>query len=348
MPGDTARSAARVIAKRMTGDYPLGRSYHLDQLRESLPSVVRQTGVLVEEETRLVTPGVSDVLVVDRLGWVERNYDSFRLMLAPIERRVSEKMSERSRGSIGASVASAAVAAEMGGVLGLLSRRVLGQYELVVPGEDVGDSVAFVGSNLLEVERSHQLVPSEFRTWVALHESTHRAQFVGVPWMRSYFLDLVNELISSAQPSEGAVSRLVEQVRDARRTGNPVVGEMGILGVLADEKQKEALSKVQALMSLLEGHGHAVMDRLATGRLVSQPRLSALMKVRRKDTRSAWLMRLVGFEMKIRQYEVGEKFVLGVANRAGWTAIDQAWSSPAALPSYQEIQEPEKWLRRVG
>lgn len=339
-------SVAGRVGGLMTGDVALSRSYHMEQLAEVLPGITAEASVLVAEETRLVTPGISQVLVVDRRQWIERNVKSFGAMLAPIEDRLQAQAGSdpSRRGVIGPQL----VAAEVGAVLGFVSRRVLGQYELVVPGDDQADSVAFVGPNLLQMERSHQLVPSEFRMWVALHEAAHRAQFVGVPWMRPHFMGLVEALVGAAEPTEIGPTRLVAQLRESRRTGTSMVDEMGLVGMIATGDRHEHLMKIQALMCLLEGHGHAVMDRLGGGRLVSQPRMAGLLKQRRNDPRTAWFMKLTGLEMKMRQYELGEEFVLAVSQRAGWEALDVAWATPEALPSYDEIRNPAKWLLRVA
>ena len=40
------------------------------------------------------------------------------------------------------------------------------------------------------------------------------------------------------------------------------------------------------------------------------------------------LHRLMGLEMKLRQYEVGEAFVDAVTNDAGFRALDAAWQGP--------------------
>jgi uncharacterized protein (DUF2342 family) len=76
--------------------------------------------------------------------------------------------------------------------------------------------------------------------------------------------------------------------------------------------------------------------------------MAALLKARRKDPRTAAFFRLTGLEMKLRQYEMGARFVLGVEERASWSALDRAWSSPDALPTLAEIENPAGWLRRVG
>ena len=172
------------------------------------------------------------------------------------------------------------MAVETGALLGILAKRVLGQYELVLPDDDdQGDVVALVGANVLMLERQQQFRPSEFRMWIALHEATHRSQFIGVPWLRQYFLDLVHELVANAGPATGRLSRLVAEAVSAGRSGQPILDDTGIIGLLATpEQKKKAIDKVQALMSLLEGHGHVVMDRIGARILPSQQRMSSILK----------------------------------------------------------------------
>ena len=78
----------------------------------------------------------------------------------------------------------------MGVVLGWLSTRVLGQYDLLLTEEAVEDQdlVYFVGPNIVALEQLHGFEPREFRLWLALHEVTHRCQFTAIPWMRDYFV----------------------------------------------------------------------------------------------------------------------------------------------------------------
>lgn len=166
--------------------------------------------------------------------------------------------------------------------------------------------------------------------------------------MRGYFMGLVRELVESSATDEHRISRFVSEIRSARREGRPIVDERGLLGVFASSGQREALDRVQALMSLLEGHGHVVMDRLGERILPGQRRMSASLKARRSDQKTALFFRLTGLEMKMRQYEAGERFVKAVEREAGWWALDAAWSDPEALPDLAEVEDPSRWLRRVG
>ncbi len=344
-----ARPLTGRVAGRLAGSYPLAAGYHLEQLATELQETVGRANDLVAAETGLALPGGAAVNVVSREEWVERNLASFAELLAPAERRLAERL-RKVGGLAGAahSLAHRLLAAETGAILALLSRRVLGQYELVLPGGDVGDSIAFVGGNLLAMERAHQFRPSEFRMWVALHEAAHRAQFVGVPWLREHFLSLVAELVDQARPEPRRWQRIVEELVAARRAGRPLIDERGVLGLFASPAQRDVLDRVQALMSLLEGHGHVVMDRVGARVLRTSERMSRLLKARRRDARTAALLRLTGMEMKARQYELGERFVLAVERRAGWSALDRAWASVDALPTLAEIEDPSRWLRRVA
>jgi len=346
----TAPSAlAGRLAARVAGSHPLASTYVIDHLAEEMVDATARASTMVTEATRLHAPAAAEVNIVDRAQWVQRNLAAFSHMLEPAERRIAERL--EATGAIGSATAALArqvVSAETGLLLGFLSRRVLGQYELVLPTGDRGDSVAYVGVNLIDLERRNHFRPSEFRLWVALHEMAHRAQFVGVDWMASHFLSLVEKLVSQAVPEPGRLARVVREVIDARADDRPLIDERGLLGLLASPEQRETLDRVQALMSLLEGHGHVVMDRIGAGLLRGHARMSRVLKARRSDPRTQFLFRLTGLEMKMRQYEMGEAFILEVERRAGWEALDAAWSSPDALPTLEEIADPPRWLSRVA
>ncbi len=90
------------------------------------------------------------------------------------------------------------------------------------------------------------------------------------------------------------------------------------------------------------------MDRIGARELVTQDRMSRIIKQRRQDPRTAMLMRLVGLEMKMKQYENGARFIEQVERHAGFSALDRAWESPDRLPTLEEIADARSWLERVG
>jgi putative hydrolase len=72
---------------------------------------------------------------------------------------------------------------------------------------------------------------------------------------------------------------------------------------------------------------------------------------RRRRSRSAperILQRLLGLDMKMRQYELGKQFCDGVVERRDIATLYQVWSAPEALPSMKELNDPQAWIDRVS
>ncbi|HJQ76698.1 MAG TPA: zinc-dependent metalloprotease [Acidimicrobiia bacterium] len=336
------------LSSRLAGGYPLAATYHWANLGDEMNRVTAEVSEVVPTATGLDLPGSPVTMVIDRAEWIDRNVATFALLTEPARRKLEERMAEAGSGQSAAVLAGRLLAAETRAVLSVLARRVLGQYELVLPSGEAGDIVAYVGPNILQLERAHQFNPSEFRYWVALHEMTHRAQFQGIPWMRGYFLDLVTELVESSRPEPGTLGRVVDLIGQRRAAGTPIIDERGLFGLFGTREQNAVVDKVQALMSLLEGHGHVVMDRVGAERLRSQERMSRILKGRRQDRRTRAFFRLTGLEMKLKQYKQGERFVQGVEREAGWDTVRLAFRGASSLPDLAEIRDPTAWLRRVA
>jgi coenzyme F420 biosynthesis associated uncharacterized protein len=345
----TPRSGSGSFAGRIAGTYPLAETYHLPALEAEMTRLTETVSKLVPEATGLDLPGSPSTMVIGRSAWVERNVASFAHLVDPMRRHLEERVAAAGPGARGAAaLTSRLMQAEMTAVLGVLARRVLGQYELVLPTGEDGDVVAFVGPNIMLMERTHQFRPSEFRFWVALHEMTHRAQFQGIPWLRDYFLGLVGELVDQSLPEPGRLNRMMGEMASRRDSGEAILDDRGLLGLFATTGQRAVIDKVQALMCLLEGHGHVVMDRLGHEHLKSQERMSRVLKNRKLDKRTAAFFRITGLEMKLNQYRMGEQFIQAVEKEAGWDTINLAFRGVGSLPTLEEIETPKRWLKRVA
>ncbi len=341
----TTRSVEDRLVSKLAGSYALAETYHIAALADEMDGITERVSRIVPEATGLDLPGEPTTVILGRTDWVERNVASFAAMIEPVRRHMEERLERAGRNP---ATAGKIIDRETGLLLAVLSRRVLGQYELVLPGGEPGDTVAYVGPNIIQMERRHHFRPAEFRFWVALHELTHRAQFQGVPWLRGYFGGLVTELVEASKPEPGKWQRVFSEMGERRTAGLPLIDQRGIFGLFATPEQHEVVNRVQALMSLLEGHGHYVMDRVGAEHLKAQDRMSRVLKGRRLDRRTAAFFRLTGLEMKMEQYRKGEQFVAKVERLASWETVNLAFSDPESLPSLDEISDPARWLRRVA
>ena len=335
----TARTVARVVA----GRDPLVTSYLGASLDADFGALTVVAEELVAAHTGLHPPGHVRAVVLDRREWVDSNLASMRNLLDPLMQRFGEKMAHNPFAPIGRRVA----ATEMGALLGYVAQRVLGQYDLLVP-DDRGEAVYYVGANVLGLEKRYAFRPRDFRLWIAIHEVTHRAQFVGVPWMREYFLALVQQVFALVDPDPRTLTRAMSNAVEAIRRGENPLDDGGLVSLIATPEQRGVLGQVQALMSLLEGHGNVVMTDLGKRHVAGEERMARVLHQRRQSGGLAQLVqKLLGLEQKMRQYEVGEKFVRGVLDLGGPRAIDHAWEAPENLPLLTELDDPGAWLARV-
>ena len=248
-------------------------------------------------------------------------------------------------------------ALEVGAMLGWMSTRVLGQYDLLVieneeaPLEEDGqDVVYYVAPNIAALEWRHGFPPDEFRLWIALHEVTHRAQFTGVAWLREHFLSLVDQSLNSVSTDPKAFGTAMSQIAAARREGRNPFAEGGIAVLVASPEQREVLDQIMGMMSLLEGHGDVTMDRAGADHLSEIPRFRSVISHRRSQVGPlARLMRqMMGIEAKMNQYAAGERFIAAVEEAGGTEFLDKAWEGPECLPSMAEIRDPSLWIDRVS
>jgi coenzyme F420 biosynthesis associated uncharacterized protein len=304
---------------------------------------------LVEATTGLrSTAGRARGLVVDRAGWVEANVGSLRRILAPAGRALAE--SETGGRSVLSPAARAAAGVEFGVLLAWMSSRVLGQYDLMpLDGDDSGGFVYYVGPNVVALERRHGFSPREFRLWIALHEVTHRMQFTGVPWMRDYFLGLVERGTSSGVPDVRTVLESLRRAAAEFWEGRNPLAEGGLVGLLASSDQLATLREAQALMSLLEGHGEFVMARAGADEVPDASRFGAVLAARRASAKGVvkLVQQALGLEAKLRQYSEGRQFIEAIEADGGDELFSRVWDSSEMLPTLEEIGAPERWIARA-
>jgi coenzyme F420 biosynthesis associated uncharacterized protein len=340
---------AERVAARVAGREPFARSYHFASLEPDFVELTARAEQLVGETTGLWSlAGPARARVTDRSGWVRANIASFQRLLRP----VLDKFEQRLTASPLSPLARVAAGAEMGAMLGWMSTRVLGQYDLLIIEEEdphEQDIVYYVGPNVLALEKLFAFPPREFRLWLALHEVTHRAQFTGVPWMREHFLGLVERSVAVVDADPARFFAALDRIVDAFRTGTNPLKDGGIMALVASPEQREVLDQIGGLMSLLEGHGDVTMDRAGHGLIPSAERFSRVLRQRRQSAAglTRLLQQLIGLEAKINQYEQGERFIEVVERSGGTELLDRAWVEPANLPSIEEIREPDRWIERV-
>jgi coenzyme F420 biosynthesis associated uncharacterized protein len=282
---------------------------------------------------------------VSRHAWIDANLRSLRGVLDPAAERVRVKL-----GPLGGPMGTAAgalLAVEAGAISGFLAGRVLGQYEFPVLDPAAPARLLFVSPNLAHAAESMEADTDQLLRWVALHETTHALQFGGVPWLREHLASIVRELLTALDVDPGRLLKLPD-LGDLKGMLDRV-REDGVAALGVSPERRELLEGAQAFMALLEGYAEHVMDAVGADLLPDLPELRAALQ-RRRTERSGFLRvleRLIGMDLKLRQYEQGKAFCDAVVSLGGIAALNRAWASPDALPTLPELDDALAWLART-
>jgi coenzyme F420 biosynthesis associated uncharacterized protein len=338
-----AERVAGIVAGESAGPPAVDLAGDLDAVAvDARERVVAYTGLRPERP-------IPDPEPVDRRAWLGLNLTSMRALLAPLEAKL-----EQAAGSplgVPLRVAGGLVMGlEIGALTGYLAQRVLGQYELVLLDPTSPERLLLVAPNLRESARRLEVDEADLVAWVTIHEVTHAVQFTGVPWLRDHLAGHMRALLETVDVTLDPAALLRLPTGDDLRAAIERVKEGGLVTLMAGEERMEILDAVQATMAVVEGHAEHVMDAVGEQLLPSLAQLREALDRRRSEKPPAvrLLERLIGLELKMRQYELGRSFCDAVVERGGIEALNRVWSGPEALPTLAELEAPDAWLERTA
>jgi len=313
-------------------------------MREIVPALSKALG------TEL--PGVVERSgVVDRADWIHANVSSFAALMGKVEGNLLDQVLPPGSGLVRATMAIAnrmVTTRQVGYLLGFLGQRVLGQYDIaLLSAETTPGRLLFVDENIRRTAAALGVPLNPFRTWIALHETTHAFEFEAHPWLRPYLAERLERQLTSLSGgaevmSRDALGRLGKALRGASGADNWMEG-------LMTPDQRREFREVQAVMSLLEGFGDYIMDEVGRDLVPDVEMISEKFHARREQ-RTGFeraMMRITGMDLKMEQYRKGEEFVAAVAAARGAEALRTLWLGPQTLPLPEEIDNPSSWLTRV-
>src|SRR5919204_6493908 len=347
---DLATNVAIRAAGRTPALHPGARAHLLAQYETMLREIEQPIAQYVGNRLPL---GNTAVEVLDRPGWIHANVINFRYLLQPVEEFYRESLG---RGRFGPppafqQAARLALSSQVGVLVGYLSRRVLGQYDIALLGEEPlsAGKLYFVEPNLQQVEETLGVPPDELRRWIALHEATHAHEFELYRWVRSYlntslrqYLRLLIEDIRGRGDENTLVTIINRFIGNLRQGHN-------VINALMTPQQRELMSRLQALMALAEGYSNHVMNRVGKELLPHFDLIHERVEHRQRQRSQVeqLFLKITGLSLKMEQYRLGERFVDEVVAQRGIQFVNRAWTAPETLPSEAEIRDPGRWIARM-
>ena len=349
---DLATKVAIRAAGRAPALHPGARAQLQGQYEAMLRDIERPIAAYVGNNLSLANTAVE---VLDRAGWIRANMINFRYLLQPVEDFYKENLGQsRIAPPLGFQQAARMMLSSQVGVLvGYLSRRVLGQYDIALLGDEpiTGGKLYFVEPNLRQVEDTLAVPPDELRRWIALHEATHAHEFELYPWVRTYLNTslrqylrlLIEDMRGRGEIGENTLLTIINRFVNNLRQGH------NVFNALMTPQQRELMSRLQALMALAEGYSNHVMNRVGKELLPNFDLIHDRVEHRQRQRSQVeqLFLKITGLSLKMEQYKLGERFVDHVVGARGISFVNRAWSSPDLLPSEAEIRDPERWIGRM-
>jgi putative hydrolase len=335
-----------------------------DDDRRGFEEGVRLAELQVAGFTGLDPPNdVAEVEAVRRAEWVQRNLEELRPLVGPAAAKLGEAVDRAQREALGeaateqgpglaqvlAQLSPLLLGAQVGGVLGTLATQVLGRYDIALPRPDGARSLTFVVANIAAFERDWSLEPTEFRTWVALHEVAHRFEFSRA-WTLEHLRALLDDYLSTLRIDLAGMQRRLEAIdpTDPASLQDALASGEGLFGSDIDDEQRLKLRRIEAFMGAVEGYGDHVTHALGTRLLAGSARIEEAMRRYREGERvDPVLERMLGIEIDRERYRLGRRFCDTVAERTDETTLARMWDDAEALPSLPELEEPALWLSRT-
>jgi coenzyme F420 biosynthesis associated uncharacterized protein len=339
--------AVRSIARRRLGAEDIQLDAQARQAAEDFYRAVllRIEPVVAAEIGAELPRALETPAVIDRRGWIDLNLSTFERLFERVERIVTASAGEDTPGRALARLVDRYLGYQQLGVLmAFLARKVLGQYDvsLLAAGPAIRGRLHFVEPNIVGTASAMRLPLDEFRTFVALHEATHAFEFEAYPWLRDHFTELVAESIDQLAADSGGIAARLRTALVRRGPGH-------WLERMMTPQQLGTFQRTQALMALLEGYSNHVMNAAGERLLPGFGQIHERFE-RRNTGRGALeraILRLTGLDLKMEQYQAGERFVDAVLASRDRRFLNRVWEGPDNLPSLDEIRAPARWIARL-
>jgi putative hydrolase len=371
-PGPVNMEVARRTAETMaqldmaTGEQRTEPPIDPDASR-ALDDVVRAVQLMVSEATGISAALTVPARAVDRATWSSLTLTALEPVLGALAAALG-----RTDGNPEANIGAAQSAATpfspdmlfammmplllggwAGSMIGLLSHRALGQFDLPLP-LDGAPTLLFIPHNVEAFAEEWSLPLDEMRYALALREVVHGAQRA-VPWVRARLLRCASAYVGAYEVQADAMESQLGGFDPSDPSSMEAIANLTdpdvLLGAMRSERQEPLLAELQRFVSVLEGYTDVVVESIGDRMVTSHGRLDEALRRHRLERGDAtgFVDRLLGLELDRGHYETGVAFCRGVMERSDG-ALDQLnriWSDESVVPTEAELVAPGLWLARI-
>jgi putative hydrolase len=240
---------------------------------------------------------------------------------------------------------------QLGQSIGKFATTVTSANDVAIPLSEKG-AVFLIPENVRAWGVDLGVEEREIEIFLALRESAAARLFAHTPWLSEYLQKLLTEYgqgisidVESMQSrAEEAIASGEIDISNPESMQNAITE--GIFTPQESDAQKSALNRLELILALIEGWIDLVVEKSAGERLPALLKLQETQR-RRRATQSPTqqlFASLVGLEVSPRTIRECARFWRELSAMVSLRERDQLWEDPFALPTADEIADPQIFL----
>lgn len=324
--------------------------------RIKLEEYVRLAQLHVEQRTEL-SPVIRSVETLNHIDWTSRTLDDYRSLMEKLAESLSRSDSATGDQLQGMDqlaqmekfLGPVLMGMQVGGMVGHLSRRFLGQFDLPIPRRAF-DKIVLIPANINTFAGDWSLPKDELSLYVAIEEVT-RTAVLALPHVHERLVRLMENYVACFEPDSQALQERLNSMDlvDPSQITGAIANPDMLLGMISTPAQAKTLAELRAFVAVFVGYVDHVVRSIAPGIIPSAPAIAEANKRRRVEETDGnrIVERLMGLEMHQAQYDRGEAFVNGVLERSGTESLERVWRTEREMPTPADVDAPGLWLERI-
>jgi putative hydrolase len=254
--------------------------------------------------------------------------------------------------SLNKMMAPAMMGMSIGSMIGQLSLRAFGQYDLPIPREPK-NQILLVASNVEQFANDWSIAVDDMRMWVLIHELTSHA-VLSVDHVRDSINQQISKYIAAFRPNPNALMDRLTTM-DLGTTDpmammqkfltDPTI----ILGAVLSAEQERQAPVLDAMIASIIGYIDHSVDAISALVLGGGEQIAEAVRRRRVESapHDSFVEQLLGLRLTRQQVERGHAFAAGVTERAGHDGLSQLFARAGNLPTPSELDASGLWLARI-
>lgn len=239
--------------------------------------------------------------------------------------------------------------AQVGNGLATLAEEVLGASDVTIPLTSDGRP-ALVSENVKAFGADLDVELTDLYLFLALREAAHQRLYAHVPWLRTAVQTAVRVYASGISVDTGKIQEAMQGIDPNDPQAMQDILASGVFEPAETEEQKQALSRLETLLALIEGWVQDVVTGAIAGRMPAAERLGETMRRRRASGGPAekTFATLIGLELRPRALREATALWGQLRETRGIEGRDGVWRHPDLIPTADDLADPTAWLEATG